>query len=77
MLLLSVACSLASFCAGWILSKMGYYVPFMWIGAPRLAIGAGLFQLLRVNSPISKWLGYQLVSGIGHGICGQIHFLSV
>lgn len=62
---------------GWTLSKVGYYVPFMWIGAPTLAIGAGLFQLLRVNSPISKCLGYQLVSNIGHGICGQIPVLSV
>ena len=63
--------------AGWITSKVGYYVPFMWIGAPILATGAGLFGLLSAHSPASSWAGYQIVSGIGYGICGQIPILAV
>lgn len=74
---LCISSSLSTLSAGWVISKVGYYVPFMWIGAPILATGAGLFQLIRVSSPASRWVGYQIASGIGYGICGQIPILAV
>lgn len=49
----------------------------MWVGAPLLAIGGGLYQLLGPHSPSSKWIGYQIVSGIGYGMGQQIPILSV
>ena len=77
MLSLCVSTSLSTLSAGWIISKVGYYVPFMWIGPPILAIGGGLFQLIRAHSPASRWIGYQIVSGIGYGLCGQTPILAV
>jgi MFS family permease len=74
---LCISSALSTLIAGWITSKVGYYVPFMWIGAPLLATGSGLFQLIHVHSPASRWIGYQIVSGIGFGICSQIPILSV
>ncbi|KAF2450925.1 MFS general substrate transporter [Karstenula rhodostoma CBS 690.94] len=70
----STLCTLAS---GWVISKIGYYVPFMWIGTPVLAVGVGLFQLLDAYSPASTWVGYQIVTGIGFGVCGQVPIVAV
>ncbi|OAA77138.1 Major facilitator superfamily domain, general substrate transporter [Akanthomyces lecanii RCEF 1005] len=47
---------------------VGYYTPFMVIGAIVMAIGAGLLLLFRVNIPISMWLGFQIVFGAGAGL---------
>ncbi|KAJ5701378.1 MFS toxin transporter [Penicillium malachiteum] len=77
MLPLCISSSLATLCAGWVISKIGYYVPFMWIGAPVLTVGAALFQLIRMGSSTASGIGYQLVSGIGYGLCGQIPVLAV
>ncbi|PKY00417.1 putative MFS toxin transporter, partial [Aspergillus campestris IBT 28561] len=74
---LCISMSLTTLSAGWIISRIGYYVPFMWAGAPFLAIGGGLFQIIRADSPLSNWVGYQIVSGIGYGLCGQIPILAV
>jgi hypothetical protein len=62
---------------GWVISKIGYYVPFMWAGAPILATGAGLLQLLGPHSTPRNWIPFQIVSGIGYGLCSQIPMLSV
>jgi hypothetical protein len=77
MLPLCLSSAISTLAAGWITSKIGYYVPFMWIGAPILATGAGLYQLIRVHSLASEWIGYQIVSGIGYGLCTQIPIVSV
>jgi hypothetical protein len=74
---LVISNGLASLVAGWVISKIGHYVPFMWAGAPLLAIGGGLYQLLDPYSPSSEWIGYQIVSGLGYGIAQQIPILSV
>lgn len=73
----AISTMLSTFVTGWIISKVGYYVPFMWVGAPVLAAGGALFKLLNAYSPPLNWAGYQIISGIGYGICGQIPFLAV
>ncbi|WQF80414.1 Putative major facilitator superfamily, MFS transporter superfamily [Colletotrichum destructivum] len=72
-----VSNSLGTFCAGWISSKTGHYVPLMWIGAPVLATGGGLYQLIRASSPMGQWIGFQILSGLGYGICSQMPILAV
>ncbi|TQN71426.1 Efflux pump aflT [Colletotrichum shisoi] len=72
-----VSNSLGTFCAGWISSNTGHYVPLMWIGAPVLATGGGLYQLIRANSPMGEWIGFQILSGLGYGICSQKPILAV
>ncbi|KAF2689047.1 MFS general substrate transporter [Lentithecium fluviatile CBS 122367] len=62
---------------GWIISIVGFYVLFMWIGPPILATGAGLYQLISVHSSARQWIPYQVVSGISYGMCTQIPLLSV
>ncbi|KAF2276879.1 MFS general substrate transporter [Westerdykella ornata] len=70
----STVCTLA---CGWIVSKVGYYVPFMWIGTPILAVGVALFQFLDLHSHASRWVGYQIITGIGFGVCGQVPIVAV
>lgn len=64
-------------CAGWVASRFRHYVPLMWIGAPILAVGGGLLQLIRPDTPTAQWVGFQILSGAGYGICGQMPLLAV
>ncbi|RYP10803.1 hypothetical protein DL764_000425 [Monosporascus ibericus] len=72
-----VSNSLGTLSAGWIASRSRHYVPLMWIGAPFLAAGGGLYQLIRPGSPAAQWIGFQILSGAGYGICGQMPILAV
>lgn len=72
-----VSNSFGTLCSGWIANKSGHYVPLMWVGAPVLATGGGLYQLIRADSPIAQWTGFQILSGLGYGICSQMPILAV
>ncbi|KXH45060.1 MFS transporter [Colletotrichum simmondsii] len=72
-----VSNSLGTLCAGWISSKSGHYVPLMWIGAPILAVGGGLYQLVHSQSPRGHWVPIQIASGLGYGMCSQMPILAV
>ncbi|KAK2025350.1 MFS general substrate transporter [Colletotrichum zoysiae] len=71
-----VSNTLGTICAGWISSKSRHYVPLMWIGAPVLAVGGGLYQLMYPKSA-GQWIAFQIVSGLGYGICSQMPILAV
>ena len=45
----------------------GYYAPFMIIGTVFLSIGAGLLTTFTPHTPTSRWIGYQILYGIGIG----------
>lgn len=72
-----VSNTLGTICAGWISSKFGHYVPLMWIGAPVLSVGGGLYQLVHPESPSGQWIAFQIVSGLGYGMCSQMPILAV
>lgn len=74
---LIVSNSIGMFCAGYIASKLGHYVPFMWSGPILLAIGGGLYQLIRADSPPGHWIAFQILSGLGYGSCSQMPILAV
>ncbi|KAI8635300.1 major facilitator superfamily domain-containing protein [Xylariaceae sp. FL1651] len=74
---LIISNSLVTVITGWATSKLRHYVPFTWIGPPILAAGSGLFQLIRVNSSPSAWIGYQILSGAGYGLCNQMAIIAV
>ncbi|EAW16712.1 MDR family MFS transporter [Aspergillus fischeri NRRL 181] len=74
---LIVSNSLGTLCAGSLASRFGHYVPFMWVGPLVLATGGGIYQLVRVDSPLGQWVGFQILSGLGYGICSQMPILAV
>jgi len=49
----------------------------MWFGAAIFTVGAGLLQTLKVDSSAGRWIGYQILTGIGAGAGVQIPFIAV
>ncbi|CAD0016253.1 unnamed protein product [Aureobasidium pullulans] len=72
-----VSNTIASIIVGGTITVIGYYFFFMWFGAAIFTVGAGMLYTLEVHSPASKWIGYQLLAGIGAGAGIQIPFIAV
>ncbi|CAN9164611.1 unnamed protein product [Alternaria alternata] len=73
--LVSITCS--SIVIGGLITVVGWYAPFMWFGSAIFAIGAGMLYTLKVSSPPGRWIGYQILAGIGAGAGVQIPFVAV
>ncbi|KAJ5920083.1 hypothetical protein N7516_010941 [Penicillium verrucosum] len=53
-------------------SKIGFYNPLAIIGSCIMSVGAGLLTTFQVDTSEGKWIGYQIVYGIGLGLCFQV-----
>lgn len=69
---LILAQSVSTVVSGVTLSKWAYPQPFLLAGAALTAIGSGLLYTLKANTGSGKWIGYQLLAGIGIGWCFQV-----
>jgi hypothetical protein len=49
--------------------RIGYYVPAMCLSPILCSVGAGMLSTLQPDSGHSKWIGYQVLFGLGLG-CG-------
>jgi len=67
----------APIASGALISIIGYYVPFMWLGAALATIGSGLLFTLRVDGSSGSLSAFQFITGLGLGICTQIPFNAV
>ncbi|OBT83087.1 hypothetical protein VE02_08593 [Pseudogymnoascus sp. 03VT05] len=72
-----ITTAIATLLSSAIVTLIGIYIPFMWLGAALLAIGTGLLHTLHRSSPMREWFGYQVISGIGFGIGVQIPFFAI
>ena len=63
--------------AGFHMTAYGYYVPFMWAGSLVYVAGSVIYYLLQIDSNAGKWIGCQLLAGIGFGITVQVTFIAV
>ncbi|KAF4627386.1 hypothetical protein G7Y89_g10773 [Cudoniella acicularis] len=52
-------------------TKVGYYTPAAIVGSCIMSVGAGLYTILYVDSSEGKWIGYQIVYGLGFGLAFQ------
>ena len=59
---------LSSISAGFLVTKVGYYTPFMIANSVIMSIGAGLITTWKPDTMHPKWIGYQVVFGFGLGI---------
>ncbi|RSL79744.1 hypothetical protein CEP51_007119 [Fusarium floridanum] len=55
----------------------GYYTPFMIVGGILMAIGFGIITMFEVNTSKAEWIGFQLLAGIGVGMCLQQPLIAV
>ena len=67
----------ASIAAGFLVSKIGYYTPFMIASSVIMSIGAGLLTTWTPDTLHPKWIGYQVVLGFGMGMGMQQASLAV
>lgn len=68
MILSTVFGSLSS---GVVISRLGYYTPFFLLSSVLMPIGAGLLVTFTPTTSHSKWIGYQVLFGIGLGVGAQ------
>jgi MFS transporter, DHA2 family, glioxin efflux transporter len=71
-----IAISLSTIVSGVLITVYGHYVPLMLIGGVLSTIGAGLIFTLDIGSPSSKWIGYQVLAGLGIGIGLQVPIIT-
>ncbi|KAI9878969.1 MAG: hypothetical protein M1830_010023 [Pleopsidium flavum] len=69
--------ALSSTVGGFVISAIGTYVEFAWIGTALLTIGSGLIYTLKVDSSAGIWIGFQIVAGFGVGLAIQTPFIAV
>ncbi|KAH8892647.1 MFS general substrate transporter [Thozetella sp. PMI_491] len=66
-----------SIISGALVSKIGYYAPMMILGSIIAPIGEGLLTTWKVDTPLSKLIGYQAMAGIGIGLGQQQPLVAV
>ncbi|KAJ6014159.1 hypothetical protein N7540_008750 [Penicillium herquei] len=58
----------ASILSGAMITRTGYYVPFMFVSAIFMAIGSGMITTFNLDTGNSAWIGYQVLFGLGLGM---------
>jgi MFS transporter len=66
-----------SISSGAIVNRVGYYTQFMYLGSILMAVGNGLLTTLNIDSHSNKWIGYQVIAGLGVGFGMQQSNLAV
>ncbi|KAJ7039648.1 major facilitator superfamily transporter [Mycena alexandri] len=62
-----LALVVGSMLAGILITQFGYYTPFMLLSSVLMAVGAGLLSTIKPDTPVARWIGYQIVFGLGVG----------
>ncbi|KAG7284751.1 hypothetical protein NEMBOFW57_009362 [Staphylotrichum longicolle] len=65
--------SIISFVSSIALGKVGYYQPFLLVGALILTVGSGMIYTLEPDSSAGMYIGYQVLAAIGSGMVIQIN----
>ena len=58
---------LFSIFSGGLVTKLGYYTPFMIAATVLMSIGAGLISSFKPDTGSPAWIGYQVLFGLGYG----------
>ncbi|KAJ5430736.1 Major facilitator superfamily domain general substrate transporter [Penicillium cf. griseofulvum] len=58
-------------------SVLGYYLPFVLAGSVVSSIGYGLLSTLSITTPAAKWIGYQILYGVGSGCTTAAPYIAI
>ena len=72
-----IATTISAILFGGVISHIGWYTPVMWLSSFFFMVGCGLLSTLKVDSSAGKWIGYQILAGIGSGSAYQAPFIAV
>jgi hypothetical protein len=67
----------AAMLGGAMVQKFGYYTPFMYGSVVLASVGAGLLTTFTTETTHEKWIGYQVIFGLGIGMGMQQSNLAV
>lgn len=70
--MLTISTAFTQVTIGIVITINGIWGPYQVFGAALTTIGVGLLFTLKVNSNPGHWIGYQLLSGIGLGMCFNV-----
>jgi hypothetical protein len=68
---------LVSIIAGITVTVVGYYTPFMYAGTVLASVGLGLITTFTPDTAHPKWIGYQVIAGLGVGMGMQQPLMAV
>ncbi|KAH8810877.1 putative MFS multidrug transporter [Xylogone sp. PMI_703] len=63
--------------SGVLVGKLGYYLPFAVISTTILSISNGLLSTLSPGTSTGKWIGYQILLGVGRGLGLQMPIIAI
>ena len=63
-----VAAVIGTILSGALVTQTGYYTPFMLASSALTAVGAGLLTTFDLETGHAKWIGYQVIVGLGIGL---------
>ena len=66
------ATTISMIASGAIISATGQAVPVQMVGAVIGVVASGLLYMLDVDTSVGKWVGFQLVGGLGWGLAFQV-----
>ena len=69
---LIIANSIAMILSGMAVSATGHAVPIQVVGTVIGIISSGLLYMLDIDTGLDKWIGYQILAGVGWGLAFQI-----
>jgi MFS family permease len=74
---LIIAVTLATIASGGFIAATGIYTPVLIISAAISTIAAGLIYTLDIDTSSGKWIGYQILAGLGWGFSFQTPMIAV
>ncbi|CAI7650941.1 unnamed protein product [Penicillium discolor] len=77
MLPITLGIVLFTMISGTLISVLGYYLPFLLMGGVISSIGYGLMSTLDTTTPVAKWIGYQVLYGIGSGCTTAAPYIAI
>lgn len=67
-----IAVTFGIFLAGGLISKTGRYQHILLFALALSTVGAGLIYTFSLHTSTGKWIGYQILAGVGWGLAYQI-----
>ncbi|TQN64878.1 putative efflux pump gsfJ [Colletotrichum shisoi] len=74
---LIIAVTIATIVSGVSISKTGIYTPILVGSAVVATVGAGLIYTLDIGTGSGKWIGYQIIAGLGWGAGFQVPIIAI
>ncbi|KAL3962757.1 hypothetical protein ACCO45_004280 [Purpureocillium lilacinum] len=62
---------------GFLIGKVGYYLPFAVAGGALTSVATGLLSTLRPDSSTGHWVGFQVLLGAARGLVQQTSFIAI